>query len=697
MNDGEDSAPASASTVDAKAGKLSGRASAKSLSAEKLAEFSRRVDQFVAAKIESVDEKRNEKISDEIFLRRIYLDAVGRIPNLQETRSFLESKDKNRRQELIDDLLDSYGYTSRQFNFWADTLRLKTRINNSTGQPYIDYVKDSFEQNKPYDEFVHELLTSSGAVLERGNGAVGYYIRDRNMPEDNMSNTVRIFLGTRLECAQCHDHPFDKWTQRQYFEMVAFTGGMNYSTQNIQRKYGAELRRLEAKNPEQNSRLYAITRNFARMLNSGVTGSGTGLARLPEGFLGKDGEEGQIIAAKTMFEGKSLVEPKIPAERRRNSARKRPNNRRQQQIPGASGINSREALADWLTDTENPRFSKVIANRLWKQVFGLGLVEPIDIFEDSTIASNPELLEYLGEMMVELDFDMKQFLRVLYNTRTYQSAVTKTDIIEAQKYAFNGPVMKRMSAEQVWDSMIGLAIDDIDVRRPGNQAGSYRYIGKGEDIYDLYDEVKDKSVTELVEFIQGRLGGAKGMTGSDQMASAKAEQKKNQNAKRQKIKAFQKMLMKAKRQGDDKRVQELMLKRSEYMAKNRPGSNQYVRASELPSPAPAGHFLRDFGQSDREQIDNANTESSVTQILKMMNGFVDEKIGRDQSSVLIRNAMSVPRGPAVVDAIFLTMLNRYPTSRERSEWMGEFRENTEHAYTDLIWTLANCNEFIFVR
>ena len=108
-------------------------------------------------------------------------------------------------------------------------LRVKSRLDGGvSGQPYIDFVKDSLAENQPFDEFVQEMLTAEGANLDEGNGAVGYYLRDRNMPEDNMSNTIRVFLGTRLECAQCHDHPFDDWTQRQYFEMVAFTGGMSY-------------------------------------------------------------------------------------------------------------------------------------------------------------------------------------------------------------------------------------------------------------------------------------------------------------------------------------------------------------------------------------------------------------------------------------------------------------------------------------
>ena len=173
---------------------------------------------------------------------------------------------------------------SRQFNFYADLLRIKTRVRRVNGQPYIDFVKDSLESNKPFDQLVRELLTSKGAMLERGNGATGYFLRDQGMPEDNMSNTVRVFLGTRLECAQCHDHPFDKWTQRQYFEMVAFTGGMKYQTAgSVNRK---QLEQAARKSDiEVSQQMRQRLRRIIQSTSAGVSGSGTGLARLPEGFM----------------------------------------------------------------------------------------------------------------------------------------------------------------------------------------------------------------------------------------------------------------------------------------------------------------------------------------------------------------------------------------------------------------------------
>ena len=179
---------------------------AKEPSRKSIQKISDKIDALVKQKLSSEGLQRNKRTNDSVFVRRVYLDIIGRIPGLEETQAFLTSKNKSKREDLIDELRDSYGRTSRQFNFWADLLRITSQMGNGlSGQPYIDFIKDSLERNKPYDEFVQELLTASGANLATGNGSVGYYLRDRNMPEDNMSNTVRIFLGTRLECAQCHD------------------------------------------------------------------------------------------------------------------------------------------------------------------------------------------------------------------------------------------------------------------------------------------------------------------------------------------------------------------------------------------------------------------------------------------------------------------------------------------------------------
>lgn len=190
------------------------------------------IDALVLTKLEQQKLQPNARATDEVFLRRVYLDTVGRIPSLKETQAFLAETAADKRTKLIDQLLASPGYQQHYFNFWADVLRLKsTAIGGAQSLPaglaYADWLKQSLGANKPYDVMVKELITAEGKTYD--NGAVGFYIRDYNMQLDNMAVTTQVFLGTQMVCAQCHDHPFDKWSMMDYYQMAAHTFGVTAS------------------------------------------------------------------------------------------------------------------------------------------------------------------------------------------------------------------------------------------------------------------------------------------------------------------------------------------------------------------------------------------------------------------------------------------------------------------------------------
>ena len=649
---------------------------AKKASRESIQQISDKIDALVMQQLSDEGLTRNKQTDDFVFVRRVYLDIIGRIPSLKETKAFVSSKKKSKRENLIDELLDSYGRTSRQFNFWADLLRVKSQMGNGlSGQPYVDFVKDSLERNQPYDEFVQELLTASGPNLATGNGEVGYYLRDRNMPEDNMSNTVRIFLGTRLECAQCHDHPYDDWTQRQYFEMVAFTNGVNYRSSNDNALESQKL----MKGGKVPGKVYAGVKQYLRSLNMGISGSGSGVARLPENFLGDDGEDGEIVVAREMFNGEAITDAEIPKTKRKRSRGR---------IRGSKEIGSREIYAAWLTAPDNPRFATVIANRLWKQAMGIGLIEPVDILEEGVKGSNPELMEYLTKTMIDLDFDMKQFLRAIYLTETYQASAFAKDVPDVTKYNFQGPIVRRMSAEQIWDSLLTLVINETDVRRTNPQYEadtSMQY----ENLIKMQPQKILQHAIKTVEKRQGNRGEAQ-------------KKKKTFKAKQNE---FKKRLKAAQNANNAAATRKLLAQQAKFMAKHRKSQPEFARASELPSPAPAKHFLREFGQSDREVIDNGNLEPSIPQVLSMMNGILEKNVCRDPASVLMQQAVKAGSSKECVETVFLTMLSRKPNRKELQAWRPDFdaavNQRRQSAmvdtFSDLIWTIANSNEFIFQK
>ena len=649
---------------------------AKKASRESIQQISDKIDALVMQQLSDEGLTRNKQTDDFVFVRRVYLDIIGRIPSLKETKAFVSSKKKSKRENLIDELLDSYGRTSRQFNFWADLLRVKSQMGNGlSGQPYVDFVKDSLERNQPYDEFVQELLTASGPNLATGNGEVGYYLRDRNMPEDNMSNTVRIFLGTRLECAQCHDHPYDDWTQRQYFEMVAFTNGVNYRSSNDNALASQKL----MKGGKVPGKISTRVKQYLRSLNMGISGSGSGVARLPENFLGDDGEDGEIVVAREMFNGEAITDAEIPKTKRKRSRGR---------IRGSKEIGSREIYAAWLTAPDNPRFATVIANRLWKQAMGIGLIEPVDILEEGVKGSNPELMEYLTKTMIELDFDMKQFLRAIYLTETYQASAFAKDVPDVTKYNFQGPIVRRMSAEQIWDSLLTLVINETDVRRTNPQYEadtSMQY----ENLIKMQPQKILQHAIKTVEKRQGNRGEAQ-------------KKKKTFKAKQNE---FKKRLKAAQNANNTAATRKLLTQQAKFMAKHRKSQPEFARASELPSPAPAKHFLREFGQSDREVIDNGNLEPSIPQVLSMMNGILEKNVCRDPASVLMQQAVKAGSSKECIETVFLTMLSRKPSRKELQAWRPDFdaavNQRRQSAmvdtFSDLIWTIANSNEFIFQK
>ncbi|MEX0742097.1 MAG: DUF1549 domain-containing protein, partial [Phycisphaeraceae bacterium] len=351
------------------------------LSQEQVAELASEIDALVEQGLEEAGGRFNPPVKDDVFLRRAYLDIVGRVPSYEEVQEFNRRRSRNHRADLIDKLLESEGHVSHLFNYWADTLRATSNLNRASGQPYIDFIKNSIRENKPFDQFVTDLLTSEGRLHE--DGAVGYFIRDDGMPLDNTSNTVRIFLGTSIGCAQCHDHPFDQWSQREFYEMAAYTFGVRTreGVPAVNQAYN------EARNDDSTPRnIVNALRSLQDQYNFRVRENRNDI-QLPHDYKYADGRPGESVEPFTIFG--NLAEVEGPEQ------------------------SAREAYAEWLTSSENPRFAKVIANRLWARAFGVGLHYPVDDIRDGTEAFNQPLMDHLTQLMIDLEFDMRQFQRVV--------------------------------------------------------------------------------------------------------------------------------------------------------------------------------------------------------------------------------------------------------------------------------------------
>jgi hypothetical protein len=659
------------------------------------------IDVIVERNLRNKGGRPNLLASDEVFMRRVYLDLAGRIPTYDEARAFLDESSPLKRSLLIDTLLDSEAYVSNFYNYWADILRMQSRlpgINGAEGgQNYIQFVKDALSENLPYNEFVYQLIAAKGALWEEGNGAVGYYYRDRGMPLDNMANTVQIFLGTQIQCAQCHDHPFDKWTQLDFYKMAAFTEGMNknlFMDEPVKR-LGLASRDYKSKGKTLDAAGERVAFAFRSALAPGIDHMGSGQIRLPDNYAYDNAKPKQLVNAATLF-GPEVTLDFDQATKGEEVLRVR--DKRQKNKSRLPDVGSRDAYAQWIVSKDNPRFTTVIANRLWKKVMGVGLIEPIDDINDTTTPSNPELMTYLEKLMQGSRYDLKQYLRVLCNTKTYQRQASTYDISEGKEYHFPGPTLRRMTAEQIWDSMLALTVPDIDTR-PARQGASYS---------ELYNKISNMSVEQLqneIESIKKELPETENVQVLNRevnkaiqarYASSDPQIRKQQEANRER-ENLRRQMREAKEKKNWARNKELQKEMQDLMSTRQMFPLQYVRASELPSPAPAGHFVREFGASDREQIENASTAAVVTHALSMMNGLVETTLLNHRNSVIVNNIQKTANDEDKLDVVFLSILGREPDRQERTAFMRNLGDRKEDAFRDVAWVLLNSHEFMFIQ
>jgi hypothetical protein len=739
----------------------------------------------------------NPEVDDATLVRRLYLDIVGRIPTTREAEAFLSSQSPNKRAQLIEHLLNSEGYVQHGYSYWADVLRAQSNGNQTgviTGAAYAHFIKESLRTNKPYDEFVRDMITAQGKAWD--NGAIGYYMRDRGMPLDNMANTARVFLGTRVECAQCHNHPFDKWTQMQFYQMAAFTYPVETNDYYNESMAGARsiLRERELAARDK------FKFDPSKYKDQKRTPEGRTLVQKEQERLRLLADEARMVVRKeNRYADEALTD--IRDNMRYTSANFQDN--RVLRLPhdyqyddakpkapiqpavmfgheavAKTGETQLEAYARWMTSPDNERFNKVIANRLWKRVFGLALIEPLDELMDSSVPMNPQLQAHLEKLLVSQKYDMKSVLRILYNTHAYQRQVTREEIPPGIKYHFTGPLLRRMTAEQMWDSFVTLinptpdmpnqrlredfsnrilaakkVSDAVNALSPeevlaGAEKSGQRYKAQSSQVQELQTKIAEARAKENVQELKqlreklNRLqretrtsvnqnvvlpgllrlaketgvepivlrpenkGDAKVVAGNsmDMMMSTM----ESGNAKDviflpgydtpKKTREEQQALQEEQRKVWQEEAVFYGLPQKQFRDYFRIREGQvrnWVRAAELESPAPRGHYLREFGQSDRETIENANHDASVPQALAMMNGELMPMI-QHRFSQLMLTVNQAPYPDDKVEAIYKTILTRQPTAREKEIWM-KAQDQGMNRLEDLIYALLNTQQFIFIQ
>ena len=354
------------------------------------------IDELVYSRLKKLQIQPSELAGDETFLRRVYLDLTGAPPTLEQYQSFMADKDPAKRSKLIDELLQSDGFTRVWSGIWAEWVRviasgyIPDATDAKAANTYANWIHKQIDENRPFNEFVAEQIKGRGSNLtEAPANLYTMLVQDRAFrAKDFAANFAQLMTGIQIQCAECHNHPFDRWTMTDYYGFVSFFTG-------IRRKQGVQYRDFIVYNDRNASpALHMVDRR-----------------PVPASVLGE--------------------EQPVPDE-----------------------ADQLEYLADWLTSPDNPHFSRNFANRIWAHFFARGLVEPVDDMRITNPPTNGPLLDALSKRFAESDFDLRALVRDICNSRTYQLSVQPNETNRDDRRQFSRAQLRRLRADVLLDTIV---------------------------------------------------------------------------------------------------------------------------------------------------------------------------------------------------------------------------------------------------
>ena len=345
------------------------------------------IDELVFKKLKTVGMPPSESCDDAAFVRRATIDIAGRLPTPEEAKRFLANTNAAKRDQLVDRLLASPDYADYFANKWSSLFRNKRGDASHTRGTYAfhGWIRDSLAANKPFDQFVREVLAASGEIAQ--NPPVAWYRQVREATTQ-LEDTAQLLLGQRLQCAQCHHHPYEKWSQADYYSFAAF---------------------------------------FSRVGRKG------GLQPGEEVIFHKRGTA-EAMNKKTKIPVKPAGLGAVPATL-------------------APDDDPRQSLVDWMTGRENRYFARSLVNRYWKHFLNRGLVEPEDDMRETNPPTNPELLEAMAKHFVDSGYDLKNLVRTICRSQTYQLSALPNQFNAVDKQNYSRYYPRRLTAEVLFDAV----------------------------------------------------------------------------------------------------------------------------------------------------------------------------------------------------------------------------------------------------
>lgn len=654
-------------------------------------------------------------VNDLTYLRRLSVDLNGRIPTEAEIKEYLALPAGTRRTQWVEKLLKRDEFADRWTVFLGDMFRI--RSGSEGGASFLALVHRAVDKGMPYDVLCRQLLAASGKAGVTPE--VGFILGDGADPMAMAGVTAQVFLGIRIACAQCHNHPFDTWTRKQFYDLAAFYGksrrvehrikdrrlgvSLTEATENVilwppeDKAQGKPRSVVKASFPftleeddgpsKHIARLKDLrARQEAEALASRKGNTVDDLLAEAEGKLDKTGKDDFDVAAEAKLAAKNLNVEK--------------------DIYKSSEL--RAELSKMVTDPRNRQFARNLVNRVWGELLGRGFVNPLDDFREDNPASHPKALDYLADEFVANGYDLRWLVRQVVVSKAYQRSHLPMTVDESlrrdSQSAFVAATVRRMISEAMYDSMVQAGHLFNIKHKPGENLVKIQT--------QVREEVMDKNTpTKLENKKPGKpvvmMAPATQGSGYDLERSIEVNfldvLKKRGEAidvegmkamSNEEIEAMQ-MQMEAKPGG--KKVK-YITRTIETTVDDNP---RFTSSMRMASPAPVGHFLRVFGQTDRSTLDERRDHSpSMRQALMMLNGKLTNEAARVGSLEPMYPLLAGDK-PDLTTAILLAyreILTREPTTEEMTEAKSILAGGASplDGMADLRWALFNSHEFRFL-
>lgn len=670
-----------------------------------------RIDELLEASAKASNFTPGSPIDDTAFLRRATIDLVGRIPSVSERRRYFSDSVAERRLRLVRRLADSERFADRWAVWLGDMIHARS---NATGGPELDrFLRQSMRDRVPYDQIVRRLLTAVGSPGH--DGAVGYFAAAQADPLEMAGVVSQTLLGIRMKCARCHDHPFDHWSQREYYGLAAFFG----ETRVFSRSPNRPVRMVES-----------AGQRVAWPPQDGPNAGGSPAAVAPNWPLPSADAGGPMLAA-AIERSRRAKEPTVdqvidellveaiagasPTDGLADEAAALPT--------GNDRAGSlRRSLADRITDPRNRSFARNLVNRLWATLVGRGLVEPVDDFRDDNPPRHPELLDHLADELVASGHDIRHVVTLIVSSHAYaRRHATDEDPKRRRELedACLAAPLRPLPAEALHDSIVMAGHLHVVKHPPGVNLKTVetrvlvrREPPKGDDVKD--GGAKEDDAGAAAALAEALLGGrlavadadddddpvmgdlSEAMTDADPLGGMRALSL--EDSQRQRMAEAMAQRNAAPMPLPQSAEEVARLYRVETVTQQVDQNPQFPWAIEMPLPAPPHHFLRLLGQSPRLDDDASEPRPHMRQALMLLNGPLVHEAARVGPLEPLGQAIAVGGRKDLLNTLYMEALSREPTKEERvdAKEVIASADSAADGIADVRWAIFNCREFRFI-